>query len=433
MSGRPPSDAVLDRLGSLHPRRIDLSLGRIGRLLAALGRPETRLPPTFHVAGTNGKGSTVAFARAIAEAAGLSVHVYTSPHLVRFHERVVLNGAPVPEGDLAAALETCEAANGGAPATFFEITTAAAFLLFSRRSADLLLLETGLGGRLDATNVVAAPAVTAITPVSVDHVGFLGASLAGIAREKAGILKPGAPCVLASQEPEAGEAVAARAAETGSPLLVRGRDWDAGPHGGGMVFRDRNGVLELPAPALRGPHQIGNAAVAIAALRCWKADRFDRAAVAAGVSSAVWPGRFQRLERGRLATLAGELWIDGGHNPAAGKALAEAMAELGPGRPTALVCAMQAGKDAEGFLAALAGAADIAVATELPGGSAGIAAGELAAAARRAGLEAEAVPDPEDAVRRAARGGRRVVLCGSLRLVGAALADGNRPLFRPAA
>lgn len=418
---RPPaSEAALGRLTSLHPRRIDLSLGRVRRLLAALGGPERRLPPVIHVAGTNGKGSTIAFARAVAEAAGLSVHVYTSPHLVRFHERIVLAGAPVAEADLAAALEECESANGGAPATLFEVTTAAALLLFSRRPADLLLLETGLGGRLDATNVVASPAVTVITPVSVDHAEFLGGDLAGIAREKAGILRPGVPCVLAGQEAAAAREVASRAAAAGAPLVAAGRDWDAAADGGGMVYRDRGGATRLPPPALAGPHQVQNAGAAIAALRCWRAP--GAAAEASGVASAVWPGRFQRLGAGPLAALAGGgLWVDGGHNPAAGRALAAAVAGLGPGPPPALVCAMQGNKDAAGFLAPFAGVAGRVVATALPGGG-GIDPAALAAAARRAGLGAGAEPALADAVRRAGRGGGRVVVCGSLRLAGAALA-----------
>ena len=425
-----PSDAVLERLTSLHPKLIDLSLGRIEQLLDALGHPEARLPPVIHVAGTNGKGSTIAFMRAVAEAAGLSVHVYTSPHLVRFHERIVVNGAPVAEAELAAILEECDDANAGAPVTFFEITTAAAFLAFSRRPADLLLLETGLGGRLDATNVLAKPALTVITPISVDHTGFLGENLADIAFEKAGILKSGVPCILAPQEPEALGVVERQALRTASPLKAAGVDWEAGPRPGGMAFRDRHGALHLPKPALAGSHQVVNAGTALAALRCWQPTTFGRAAAAAGLSSAAWPGRFQRLCSGSLATVAGgkcELWVDGGHNPAAGKALADAVAGLDGRRRTALVCAMQANKDVDGFLRPFAGIADRVIATALPSAAEGLAPDRLAAAARAAGIPAETAPTPESAVELAvrARRCRRIVLCGSLYLVGAALADGG--------
>ena len=430
MTGPLPSDAVLERLTSLHPKLIDLSLGRIERLLGALGNPETRLPPAIHVAGTNGKGSTIAFMRAAAEAAGLSAHVYTSPHLVRFHERIRVAGAPVAEADLSAILEECEDANGGAPVTFFEITTAAAFLAFSRRLADLLLLETGLGGRLDATNVLEKPDLAVITPVSIDHTGFLGETLADIAFEKAGILKPGVPCILAPQEPDARRVIERQAARTASPLEAAGADWEAEARPDGMVFRDRRESLRLPPPALIGPHQVVNAGTAIAALRRWRPETFGRDALAAGLSSAAWPGRFQRLAGGALAAIAGdgcELWVDGGHNPAAGRALAGAVAGLGDRRPTALVCAMQANKDAEGFLRPLAAVAERAVATALPGAAGGLAPDRLAAAAGAAGIAAETAPTLEDAVGRAARGAgrRRVVLCGSLYLAGAALAEGG--------
>ena len=430
MSRPLPSDAVLERLTSLHPKLIDLSLGRIERLLAALGHPETRLPPVIHVAGTNGKGSTIAFMRAVAEAAGLSVHVYTSPHLVRFHERIVVNGAPVAEAELAAILEESEDANGGAPVTFFEITTAAAFLAFSRRPADLLLLETGLGGRLDATNVLAKPELTVITPISIDHTGFLGENLADIAFEKAGILKPGVPCIVAPQEPEALGVVERQAARTASPLEAAGAAWEAAPCPDGMVFRDRHGALRLPPPALAGPHQVVNAGTALAALRRWRPEAFGRDAAAAGLSCAAWPGRFQRLGGGPFAALAGggcELWIDGGHNPAAGQVLAGAIAGLEGRLPAALVCAMQANKDADGFLRPFAGIVDRVIATALPPGAEGLAPDQLAAAARAAGIPAETAPTPESAVELAAhaRQCRRIVLCGSLYLVGEALAAGG--------
>ena len=419
------SDAVLDRLTALHPKLIDLSLVRTERLLAALGRPQDRLPPTIHVAGTNGKGSAIAFMRAIAEAAGLSVHAYTSPHLVRFHERIVLNGRAVSEEALLDILEECEAANGGAPVTFFEITTAAAFLAFARRPADLLLLETGLGGRLDSTNAISAPAVAVIAPVSVDHANFLGDTREKIAFEKAGILKPGAPCVVAPQPADALAAIEARAAEVAAPLLVAGREWSAEAAGAGMTFRDARAEFALPPPALRGPHQVTNAGVATAAMRCWRPDAFGQDVLAAGLAGAVWPARFQRLSRGRLPSLlpkGRELWIDGGHNPAAGAALAAAVAQLPAGRSLGVVCAMQAGKDAEGFIAPLADVAERFVAVDLPGESAGAPPERLAAIARRAGVASATAGSLEDALKQAAACDRLLV-CGSLYLAGAALRE----------
>jgi dihydrofolate synthase/folylpolyglutamate synthase len=430
---RPRSDAVLDRLTRLHPKLIDLSLDRTERLLAAVGNPERALPPVVHVAGTNGKGSTVAFMRAIAEAAGLRVHVYTSPHLVRFHERIALHGKPIDEAALLAVLEECEAANAGAPVTFFEITTVAAFLAFSRTPADLLLLETGLGGRFDSTNVIARPAATAITPISIDHVQFLGDTLAKIAFEKAGILKPGAPCAVGPQRDDALAVIENRASEIGAPLSVFGRDWDARPAGSGMEFSCAAGTLALPLPALPGPHQIVNAGTAIEALRLWRPGAFGPEEVAAGLRAATWPARLQRLTRGPLVeTLpAGwEVWVDGGHNPGAGVVLADAIRGWRAAGPTVLVCAMQENKDVDGFLAPLASAADRLIAIPLPGTSPGHAPEEIAAAARRAGLAAETAAGPEVAVSEAVRSATaspmpagRVLFCGSLYLAGEILTD----------
>ncbi len=427
-TNRPRSDAVLDRLTGLHPKLIDLSLDRTVRLLAAVGNPERRLPPVIHVAGTNGKGSTVAFMRAIAEAAGLRVHVYTSPHLVRFHERIALYGRPIDEEALLAVLEECEAANGGAPVTFFEITTVAAFLAFSRAPADLLLLETGLGGRFDSTNVVDCPAVTVITPVSVDHVQFLGDTIAKIAFEKAGILKPGVPCVVGPQPDEALGVIEARAAGIGAPLSVAGRDWIARPAEGGMEFAAGGETLALPPPALPGPHQILNAGAAIAALRHWRPALFGRDALAAGLRAATWPARLQRLSAGPLvSSLPGdwEIWVDGGHNPGAGAVLADAVRGWRAAGETVLVCAMQENKDADGFLAPLGRAADRLIAVDLPGSSPGHPAAAIAAAARRAGLAAETADGPQAAVAAAVRGGGtgRILFCGSLYLAGDILAD----------
>ena len=432
---RPRSDAVLDRLTRLHPKLIDLSLDRTERLLVAVGNPERSLPPVIHVAGTNGKGSTVAFMRAIAEAAGLTVHVYTSPHLVRFHERIALHGRPIDEDALLAVLEECEAANGGSPVTFFEITTVAAFLAFSRTPADLLLLETGLGGRFDSTNVIERPAATAITPISIDHVQFLGDTIAKIAFEKAGILKPGVPCAVGPQLPDALATIEKCAAEIGAPLSVSGRDWTARQTREGMEFASAAGTFALPRPALPGPHQIVNAGTAIAALLLWQPERFDADTIAAGLRAATWPARLQRLKTGPLVDSlpAGwEVWVDGGHNPGAGVVLAEAIGTWRDDGPTVLVCAMQENKDVDGFLAPLGSVADRLIAIDLPGTSPGHPPLEIAAAARGAGLDA-ATADGIDvavaaAVRTAAASSKpkgRVLFCGSLYLAGEILTDNS--------
>ena len=397
-----------------------------------------------HVAGTNGKGSVLAFLRAMLEADGRRVHRYTSPHLVRFHERIRLaegpgRSAPISEDALADALEACESANDGGPVTFFEITTAAAFLAFSRLPADVLLLEVGLGGRLDATNVIERPAVTAITPVSIDHVGFLGDSIAGIATEKAGILKRRAPAVLAPQPPEAFGAIAARAAELDAPLRLWGRDWIADPQADG-AFSVRVGDRQrtLPAPALDGPHQLRNAGHAIACLAELPFSVTD-GPIAAGLRAVDWPGRLQPLDGGPLAARlpeGSELWVDGGHNEAAAGAVATALRALGDRgespRPVYLVAAMLVSKDLHGFVAAFAGLAAGLVAVPMPGGHAGHSPEAIAATATVAGIAATSAPglhEALDAVTLRAAGGPppRALICGSLYLAGAALAaDGRR-------
>lgn len=417
----PRTDAVLARLTALNPKLIDLGLDRTERLLAALGNPERQLPPVIHVAGTNGKGSTIAFMRAIAEAAGLSVHTYTSPHLVRFHERIVLNGNPIAEDALLAILEECEAANAGAPITFFEITTAAAFTAYARHPADLLLLETGLGGRFDSTNVIAAPSATVITPVSMDHMQFLGDTVEKIAFEKAGILKPGVPGIIGPQDTGALAVIERRAAEIGAPLSIHGIDWSAIPDGAdGMIFRDDAGEVFLPAPALPGVHQIMNAGAAIAALRSWNAPQFGLEDFAAGLSDADWPGRLHRLEAGPLTRRAPpgwDIWLDGGHNPAAGEILAESIGGWGA-KPTVLICAMQENKDAAGFLAPLAQAADRLIAIDLPSTTPGHAPGGIAGAAQAVGLPADVTDTLEAALESLSGPPGRVLICGSLYLAG---------------
>jgi len=419
------TDAVLQRLTALHPKLIDLSLDRTESLLAALGHPERHLPPVMHVAGTNGKGSTIAFIRAIAEASGLTVHTYTSPHLVRFNERIMLNGAPIEEQRLLAILEECEAVNDGAPITFFEITTAAAFVAYARHPADLLLLETGLGGRFDSTNVLEAPVVTVITPVSLDHTEYLGDTVEKIAFEKAGILKPGVPAIIGQQQAGALAVIERRAAEIDVPLTISGIDWSARPEGAeGMVYRDDQGEMVLPVPALLGVHQIANAGTAIAALRNWHPLEFGFEDFTVGMSTARWPGRLQRLGTGPLADLTPpgwELWLDGGHNPAAGKMLAATFAGWTK-KPCVLVCSMQENKDAAGFLGPLAQTADRLIAIDLPGETLENWSTGLADTARAAGIDAETVDTLESALGRLSGVPGRVLVCGSLYLAGYVLA-----------
>lgn len=423
MTGPEP---VLARLERLHPRLIDLSLGRLERLLSRLGHPERRLPPVIHVAGTNGKGSTCAFLRAAAEAAGLAVHVYTSPHLVSFNERIRLAGRLVEDEPLVAALERCEEANAGEPITIFEITTAAALLLFAEAPADLLVLEVGLGGRLDATNVVPAPRVCAITSISFDHTDFLGDTLSSIAFEKAGILKPGAIAVTGAQAPEAFAVIAARAREVGIPLRARGRDWTITPRaGGGLRFEDEAGVLELPPPALPGLHQVDNAGIAVAALRAFADPRLDRAAIARGVARAEWPARLQRLARGPLLDLlpAGwQLWLDGGHNEGAGRALAAHLA-ADPDPAWHVLVGMKTGKHAEAFLDALAPHAASLWAVAEPGQHAAQSPEAIVAASHGRARPGPRVADAIRAIVREADRPARILVCGSLYLAGRVLAE----------
>ncbi|HET9067799.1 MAG TPA: folylpolyglutamate synthase/dihydrofolate synthase family protein [Amaricoccus sp.] len=418
------SDALLDRLTALHPKVIDLSLARIERLLAALGHPERRLPPVVHVAGTNGKGSTVAMIRAGLEAAGNRVHVYTSPHLARFHERIRLAGELISEPALADALAGCEAANDGKPITFFEITTAAAFLAMSETPADYSLLEVGLGGRLDATNVIDRPRLTVITPVSIDHQQYLGETLPEIAAEKAGILKHGIGCIVARQEPDALAVIEEIAHRRLAPLMVEGQDWQVWEEHGRMAYLDPQGLLDLPLPNLIGAHQVGNAGTALCALR---ALGMDEAACTAAVTGAEWPARLQRLRRGPLVEAAApaELWLDGGHNPAAGIALAEAIGRLPP-RPLHLVTGMLRTKDAAGFLRPLAALAASLHAVTIPGEAATLTAEETVAAARAAGFsDAQASGSVAAAVAGVAAlaPGGRILVCGSLYLAGRVLRE----------
>ncbi|CTQ49305.1 Folylpolyglutamate synthase [Jannaschia donghaensis] len=410
------SDVVLDRLMALHPKVIDLVLDRVHRLLDALDHPEARLPPVIHIAGTNGKGSTQAMLRAGLEAAGDRVHAYTSPHLARFHERIRLAGHLIAEEDLADLLAECEAANGGAPITFFEITTCAAFLAFARTPADWTLLEVGLGGRLDATNVV-TPRLSIITPVSMDHEAFLGDTLTAIAGEKAGILNRGVPCIVGPQDDAALDVIEATAARLGAPLLIHGQHWHVTEEGGRLVFQDETGLMDLPLPRLIGAHQVGNAGIAIAALRA-----LNRAEGAeAAMTDAVWPGRMQRLTKGPLVDAAGtaELWLDGGHNPAAGTALAEALTRLPP-RPLHLICGMLNTKDAAGYMTPLAGPAIHLHAVSIPGEANTLSATDTCAAADRAGIPNSPAASVDDAIAAitAIDPTARILICGSLYLAG---------------
>jgi len=425
-------DAALQRLARLHPKSIDLSLDRIERLLDKLGRPQDRLPPTIHLAGTNGKGSTGAFLAAIAEAAGERVHVYTSPHLVRFNERIRLAGEIVDDARLKDAFDRVEAAIGAAPLSFFEATTAAAFLLFAETPADRLILETGLGGRLDATNVLDAPQCTVITPVSLDHQGFLGDTVEAIAGEKAGIIKPGAPLILGPQRETARGVIEAAAQRLGAPVTAWGEQFRAYPEPGRLVYEEEDLLWDLPAPALQGPHQIVNAGVAIAAAR---ACGYGHDAVREGLKTVRWPARLQRLKTGVLARIAqakgAELWLDGGHNPAAGEALAASLGQMsGAGdRPLVLIAGFSVNKDAAAYLQYFTGLAARVIAIRFGGGREGAQTAQaLADAARRVDLPAQTAAGLIEAVHDALEDYERprIVICGSLYLAGEALAlDGD--------
>jgi dihydrofolate synthase / folylpolyglutamate synthase len=422
------SDVLLDRLLTLHPKIIDLSLDRVCRLLEAVGRPERSLPPVIHIAGTNGKGSVLAMIRAGLESAGLSAHAYTSPHLVRFHERIRVAGETIREPALAALLAECEAANAGAPITFFEITTVAALLAFARTKADYTLLEVGLGGRLDATNVVDRPRLTVITPVSIDHQQYLGDTLAQIAAEKAGILKPDVPCVIGAQPEEALDAIETRAAEIGTPLLSHGRDWVVRTEHGRLVYQDEQCLLDLDPPRLRGPHQVMNAGIAVAALR---AMGLDHRACQAALRDADWPARVQRLTRGPLPEALptdAELWLDGGHNAAAGEALAAVLDEwrARASLPVHLVVGMLETKAAAEFLRPLAPRAVSLRTVPIPGADASYSAAALAEIAAQIGFRAEPFATVDAAVEDIAAVATlpfRILICGSLYLAGRVLAD----------
>ena len=428
MSKTPESQPILERLHRLHPKLIDLSLDRVLRLLGELGGPQTNLPPVVHVTGTNGKGSVIAIMRAALEAAGYKVHVHTSPHLVRFNERIRLAGELIGDGALTDLLDEVEKKNGDKPITFFEITTAAALLAFSRIPADIVLLESGLGGRLDATNVIQSPALTIITPVSMDHQQYLGDTLAAIAGEKAGILKPGVSCVVARQPPEAAAVIEEKAAAIGAPLIVEDLDWTLRHGAGELAVNSAGHIRQLVPPSLEGPHQAQNAGIAVAALERLDGFRVSDDHMIEGLGRVDWPARLQRLRRGALRGALGQgfqLWLDGGHNAAAGEALARWLAE-GDRMPLHLVLGMLNTKDPAAFLEPLKPYVHSLLTVPVPGEAAGLSAEELARAAERAGIAATPAKDVKDALLSIAgteEPPARVLIAGSLYLAGSVLAE----------
>lgn len=420
----------------LHPKLIDLSLGRVERLLAKLGNPHKKLPPVVHLAGTNGKGSATAYLKAMLTAAGQRVHVYTSPHLVRFHERIALAGPdgltrPISEEDLVDVLSRTQLVNDGDDITQFEITTAAAFLAFAEHPADIVLLEVGLGGRLDATNVIETPALTVLTPISLDHAEKLGSTIEAIAGEKAGILKRGVPCIVSQQEDAVLDVIAHQAARTGARLVVWGQDYDAYEQRGRLIVQQADRLLDLPLPALVGRHQVVNAGTAVAAALELKAFNIDEHAIEQGLTTAQWPARMQRIDGGPLPSLlrpGSELWLDGGHNPAAGLAIAQSLADLeerAP-KPLYLIVGMLGLKDAAGFIGSFRGLARHVIGVPIPGShEAPFTPDALADAARSLSLSAEAAPSVEAALKRIEAiepGAKRVLITGSLYLAGHVLA-----------
>ncbi len=415
---QPTSDAILARMLALHPKIIDLTLDRVWRLLERLDNPQEKLPPVIHLAGTNGKGSTQAMIRAGLEGWGKSVHAYTSPHLARFHERIRLAGELISEQHLTEALDECYATNGSESITYFEITTVAGLLAFARNPADYTLLEVGLGGRLDATNVIAQPALTVITPISIDHEQFLGNTLAKIATEKAGIIKRGVPVIVGPQPGEALEVIEATATRLGAPLIAYGQHWHVSQERDRLVFQDERGLLDLPMPALLGAHQVQNAGAAPAALRYLGV---DEAACEAAMTQARWPARMQRLKTGPLVEMAAEaeLWLDGGHNAAAGLALEQVLAGL-PNRPTHLICGMLNTKDVSGYLAPLARQAASLTAISIPDEVNTLPAEATQAAAQSVGLEAATANTTAEALQAILQKApdSRVLICGSLYLAG---------------
>jgi dihydrofolate synthase/folylpolyglutamate synthase len=436
----PSPGELIARLSALHPRRIDLGLERMNRLLGRLGHPERRLPPVIHVAGTNGKGSTVAYLRAILEAAGYRVHAYTSPYLVRINESYRLGrvgrGVLVGDEELCAALLVCEEANAGEPATIFEIETAAALHLFSRHPADVLLLEVGLGGRLDATNVIETPLATVLAPISMDHTEFLGQTLSAIATEKAGIVKRKVPVVCAEQPVEAMAVIEAQARSLQAPLLAAGESWQVAVENGRLVYQDERGLMDLAAPRLFGRHQFYNAGLAIATLRAIEQFKVNNAAFESGILNSEWPARMQRISSGGLLQYGPkgcEIWLDGGHNAEGGRVTAAALADLEErvSRPLVVIAGMMANKDAHAFLANFAGLTRHIIAVPIPGRDNAMPPDRLADAARRLGMRVEIASEIEIALQGISRLAYevppRILITGSLYLAGHVLEVNGTP------
>jgi len=432
----PPLGELIARLSALHPERIDLDLERVHRLLERLDHPERKLAPVIHVAGTNGKGSTVAYLRGILEAAGLRVHVYTSPSLVRINERYRLGGILVGDDELYAVLEHCERVNGDAPITLFEIETVAAFCLFAQHPADVVLLEVGLGGRLDATNVIDAPLATVIAPVSMDHTEFLGDTLTAIAGEKAAIIKRNVPVISAEQSPEAMAVIEQNAKRLRAPLHAAGEGWHVNVERGRLVYQDERGLMDLPAPKLFGRHQFDNAGLAIATLRAQERFKIGPAAFEAGIVNAEWPARMQRLTSGALLEQSPrgcEIWLDGGHNAEGGRVAAAALGDLEErvSRPLVVIVGMMANKDASAFLANFAGLTRHIIAVPIPGNDKSMPPDRLADATRALGMRVE-IAGSVDAALRALAGlayevPPRILITGSLYLAGHVLAANGTP------
>jgi dihydrofolate synthase / folylpolyglutamate synthase len=434
-------DELIARLSALHPNRIDLNLDRMHRLLARMDHPERKLPPVIHVAGTNGKGSTIAYLRAMLEAAGLRVHVYTSPYLVRINESFRLGriggGMLVGDEELEEALALCERTNAGEPLTFFEAKTAAAFGLFAKHSADVLLLEVGLGGRLDSTNVVEAPLASVITPVSMDHMEFLGGSLTAIAGEKAAIIKRGVPVISAEQEPEAMAMIEQQAKRMRAPLFAAAEGWNVNVERGRLVYQDDRGLMDLVAPRLFGRHQFDNAGLAIATLRAIGTFKISNAVYEAGIVNAEWPARMQRIASGALldwAPAGCEIWLDGGHNTDGGRVIAAALGDLEErvSRPLVIIAGMMGNKDASGFLANFAGLTRHIMAVAIPDQVNAMPPERLADAARTLGMRVEIADGIEAALRTLAdlayEVPPRILITGSLYLAGHVLAlNGTLP------
>ena len=418
------SDVVLDRLLSLHPKIIDLTLDRVTRLLKKLNNPEDKISQVVHIAGTNGKGSTQAFLRAAIESSGESAHVYTSPHLTRFHERIRVAGSLISENVLADILNECELANNGKPITYFEITTCAAFLIFSRIKADYTLLEVGLGGRLDATNILKKPKLTIITPISMDHVQFLGSTIEQIANEKAGIMKEGITCIVGHQSKDAIDVIKKRAIELKSKLKIYGEHWQVYAKSDKLIFKDAMGFLELPLPKLIGQHQIENAGTAIAAMRELS---IPDEACKESMKNVYWPARMQRLESGPLVKMANEseIWLDGGHNQAAGIAISNALEQLPKGRTNILICGMLKTKDLKAFLNPLFNSAKFLYGIRIQGEENSNSAETIVNQAREIGFSAFKTQKVSDAILQIikAHPNSRIIICGSLFLAGKILQD----------